>query len=277
VLVADNGSSDGTLEYLMGLDWVTVVSLAERRSRIEEERRKLRAAAESLWRRLERYEEGLPQRERTLVSALRAEISPDPKPLDDERLAEHGATLDWLVAQARTPLVLTLDSDVEFLAPGWLSEMIELLESRQLSALGPYEPGHGGYRARLAPYLLLVRADVLRRLRTSFRGFARFRSEEEFRRWSARRPSFTMEPGELATYPTAAIYPTAAAILERLEAEQEPWATLPEPIAAKIIHRGHMSWAGGEENYMLHAPARFRRHHELAVAEVRERLREYGQ
>ncbi len=175
----------------------------------------------------------------------------------------------------RSPLVLTLDSDVEFVAPGWLSEMVQLLERGGLAALGRYEPGRHGYRPRLAPYALLLRTRAVRALGVSFRGVASFGSVEERDRWASRPPSFTMEPDELALYPTAQIYPTGAMLFERLQDAGLRWGNLPPPVAAKLVHRGHMSWASGEEDYMLGAPPRFRDHHAAALAEVRVRLRRY--
>ena len=103
-------------------------------------------------------------------------------------LMSHGAALDWLVTKVRTPFFLTLDSDVEFLATGWLTEMLNLMEQMALVALGEYEPGQGGYRERLAPYILLLRTAFIRALCTSFRGFVRIEDPAEAQRWQALSP-----------------------------------------------------------------------------------------
>ncbi|MFD5620038.1 glycosyltransferase family 2 protein [Streptomyces yangpuensis] len=54
VLVADNGSTDGTLEDLRQLEWLTVVSLDERRRRAREEAAQARRTLEKLRRELAR-------------------------------------------------------------------------------------------------------------------------------------------------------------------------------------------------------------------------------
>jgi hypothetical protein len=198
VLVADNGSRDGTLRYLRGLPWLTVFSLAERRREI--------AGAST----------------------------------------EHGATLDWLAARVDTPFFMTLDSDVEFQMSGWLGAMLRLAESDNLAALGTYEPPLAGYRARLAPSVLLVRTATYRALNTSLRPFVRILDPVEAARWQSRKPRENLEIGELESYRTASFYPTAAAFFEQLEASGARWRDLPSSIASSFVHLGHMSWASGE-------------------------------
>jgi glycosyltransferase involved in cell wall biosynthesis len=227
VLVADNGSIDGTLADLQALPWLTVIPLEERR-----------AAAER---------DGL-----------------DPAGPD---FTEHGATLDWLAAHVETPYFLTLDADVEFLAPGWLSAMLDLAQRERLDALGLYEPGIGSYRPRLAPYVLLFATATFRSLATSFRGYTRIDDPEEARRWRSRPRSQELSPEEAATYRTAAFYSTAAALFERLTHHGSCWSDLPPAIAAGFLHLGHMSWAAGEPSQQNDHAAR--------LTYVRSRLRSY--
>jgi len=163
VLVADNGSTDGTLQDLRALPWLTVFSVEDRQ---------------------------------TTSTA-------------------HGPALDWLAARVRTRYFLTLDSDVEFLAPGWLGYMLELAETQDLTALGVYEPGVARVRERLAPFVLLMRAAEFRKLYVSFQPFIRIDDAEEAQRWLARRPrvdrDYNLDADEAASYHTAAVYPTGGA------------------------------------------------------------------
>jgi hypothetical protein len=217
VLVADNGSTDGTLADLRAIDWLDVISLAERRK-----------------------------------GACPA--SP-----------EHGATLDWLAQQVRTPFFLTLDSDVEFHCSGWLSDMLELAERNELAALGVLEPGIGAYRPRLAPFALLLRTAVFRELGTSFRSFVRIEDAAETARWRARSRSENLDQAEVESYQSAAFYSTGAAVFEQLQKTRAPWSDLPQALSCKFTHHGHMSWAARERR---RPPAE----HAREVAYIRQRL-----
>ena len=223
VFVADNGSTDGALEELRR--WpVDVVTLPERVAR---ERRRLardRAAAARA---------GV---EHLLVDALAAEPDPD-------EMREHGATLDWLVSRVRTEYALVLDSDVEFKAPV-VDEMVALADSRGLDALGLHEAGRGGYRPRLAPYVLLLRTVVVRELGVSFRGGSTTEDPEEQARWFAHARQWELDPADIDRFPTTRIYPTAAHLFERLDDTGHRWADLPDELARRFHHYGHLSWGG---------------------------------
>jgi hypothetical protein len=221
--------------------------------------------------RLETYAAGLPANQRELLVA--GQFKP-PEPLDDARLTLHCETLDWLAARVQTPFFLTLDSDVEFLATGWLSEMLDLASRDDLVALGQYEPGRAGYRPRLAPYVLLVRTAAFRALRASFRGHARIADPDEARRWRARPPSLNLDLEELASFRKAMFYTTGAAFFERLEQSGARWSDLPAAIARKFHHLGHMSWAADEQDTLPGTPA-LRRAHATRLAYVRQRLDQY--
>lgn len=231
IFVADNGSTDGTLEDLRALDGVDVVSLPQRLALLRHQQELDRQA-------VARIGPGSPDTARVLSAAL-DEREPHP-----EGIAEHGATVDWLLARVRTPYALVLDSDVEFRVPGTIAGMLELAEGRRLAALGLHEPGHGGYRPRLAPYVLLLRTDVVRALGTSFRGCTLTDDAEEARRWHDYAGRFEMDPAEVALFPATRIYPTGARFFERLVETGLPWSDLPPALAGSFHHFGHLSWGG---------------------------------
>jgi hypothetical protein len=159
---------------------------------------------------------------------------------------------------------------VEFLAPGWLGDMLELAETRDLTALGVYEPGVAGVRERLAPFLLLTRRAEFRKLDVSFQPFIRIDDAEEAQRWLARPPGldrdYNLDANEAASYPTAAFYPTGAALFERLRSTDARWANLSEAIACKVRYLGHMSWAA------TRGTSTQRTDHAVCLTYVRERL-----
>ncbi len=236
VWVADNGSTDGTLDDLLEMSWLSVIPLTVRRA-----------------------------------------LAPAAAGAPDAEITSHGATLDWLAVRVRTPFFLTLDSDVEFLEAGWLTDMLDLMAGEDLDALGVYEPGFRGYRPRLAPYVLLLRTATFHAVRASFLPFVRIEDAEEARRWQARPRGFQVQFEEIAAYRTAAFYPTAAYLFERLCEGGARWRDLPAALAAKFQHLGHMSWAPGTPD-VGGAP----RGGDLAggqaakLAYVQERLRRYG-
>lgn len=225
VLVADNGSTDGTLEYLRSLRWLTVFPLEQR-------------------------------------------VGDGPG-----QPTGHGPTLDWLAARVETEWFLTLDSDVEFLHPNWLSRMLELAEGEDLVALGELEPAVVNYRARLAPYVLLLRTAAFASLATSFQGFTRFEDPEEARRFVERGQMYRIDASELAEYPGATLYPTAARLLEELERSGSRWQATPAEILGMYRHIGHMSWGGNDEP--IPGADAFRAEYDTGLAYVRERLRLY--
>jgi glycosyltransferase involved in cell wall biosynthesis len=213
VWVADNGSTDGTLEYLQSLDWLRVFPLAARPG----------------------------------------------------ACTDHGSTLDWLTARVQTPYLVTLDSDVEFLARGWLSDMLIFAHDADVDALGVFEPAVGAYRERLAPYVLLLRTAALRMLATSFRSFVRIEDPLEAARWQTRPARENLELAEVETYRTAAFYPTGAAVFEQLRQRGLSWASLPPDLESSFRHIGHMSWADTESG-------RLRTQHTVRQRYIRARL-----
>lgn len=239
VLVADNGSTDGTLDDLRALPWVRVIPLEER-----------------------------------MAECLIAGGQSQAGALTPALLTRHGVTLDWLARQVTTPFFLTLDSDVEFMAGGWLSAMVAFAMQEELVALGVYEPGMAGYRPRLAPYVLLMRTAPFRSLGLSFQSFVRIEDPAEAARWRARGHSFQVADQELASYHSASFYATGAALFERLEQTDARWAALSDDIADRFRHLGHMSWAADTAGDVPGA-ADLHTDHDAKLAYVRARLRQY--
>jgi hypothetical protein len=260
VLVADNGSTDGTLEWLQSRSFVTVVPLDERRRLIVAERAWQRSVLAAVEQRAS-APDSVHQRLRAL------DTSPP------GTLTEHAATLDWLAQQVDTPYFLTLDSDVEFLADGWLEAMLALMERDGLAALGPLEPGRPQYRHRLAPHLLLVRTSAFRSVNGTFRGTCRSDDARERERWLATRSSWYLDFDELAMFPGVTAYPPGAVLLEQFERSGHRWAALPASISARYVHYGAMSWGGASDDDG--GAAAMRADHPAHMARVRERLLAY--
>ena len=260
ILVADNGSTDGTLEWLQTLQHVDVVSLEERRRLM---------AAERAWRR--RVLAGLERRGAAPTSVER-NLRHDGQPLP-RQLTEHGATLDWLAHQAATPYFLTLDSDVEFLADSWLEDMVGLMERDGLAALGALEPGRPQYRARLAPHLMLLRTDAFRSVNGTFRGATEAADDSENERWRATRSSWYLDLDDLADFPTVVVSPPGAVLLDQLERAGLRWAPITADIATRYVHYGAMSWGGAADEDG--GAAAMRADHDERAALVTRRLLAY--
>lgn len=206
VYVADNGSTDGALDELRAFPSVQAVTLEQR------------------------------------LALLAADAHTDVTSANRSAVAEHGATLDWLMARVDTTFTLVLDSDVEFRGPDVIAELVAFADRYALDAVGEFEPGWYGYRPRLAPYLLLLRTETVRNLHTSFRGFTEIADPAEYARWAAGAHRYEVPPEEFATYRTMRCYPTAARLFERLTEERLAWKEIPDGLAERVRHFGHMSW-----------------------------------
>jgi hypothetical protein len=168
----------------------------------------------------------------------------------DAVLSSHGATLDWAAARVRTPYLLTLDSDVEFLRDRWLGRLLEEMEGDgSLAAIGPYEPGGRGSQPRLAPHLFLLRTEAVRDLGTSFRGCTVVTDPDEATRWRARPTTWRVDESELATaFPSARLYSTGGLLFEALDASPRwRWRPTPDDVAVAYRHWGHQSWGLTDE------------------------------
>jgi glycosyltransferase involved in cell wall biosynthesis len=250
IVVADNGSTDGTLEWLRTVDGIDVVALDERARVLADEHEWRRSVAAALVRR----GAGSTATARRLLGDGAAAPVPS---------TEHGATLDWLVAHATTPYVVTLDSDVELLADGWLEAALAVMHRDGLAAFGSLEPGRGQYRPRLALHLLLIRTDAVRRVNGTFRGTFRCDDPDERERWRARRTGWAIDLDDLDAFPGVIVYPPGAQLLEALDAAGERWAAFPADIEQRYVHYGHLSWGGADGG------------HRARRAAVRDRLVAY--
>lgn len=264
ILVADNSSTDGTLEFLRSLPWVTVFSIEQRLAIYGREN------GESVaWANLQKEENpnDLVTCAPVSTNVPIQELAPD----SDTFLMGHGQTLDWLTARVDTPFFLTLDSDVEFLDRGWLSEMLELMKRETVDVIGQLELGNDVCQPRLTPDLMLIRTAAFRELSTSLAAFTWLENAEEALRWSAQPHSPVFNRAELAGYSNIRIYDAAAYFFENLQKNGKRWLSIPESTANKFHHLGHMSWASdiSEElptSRLLHDQFRARQSY------IRERL-----
>ncbi|MFI6107534.1 glycosyltransferase family 2 protein [Streptomyces sp. NPDC051310] len=271
VLVADNGSTDGTLDDLRRLDWVTVFSLDERKRRAREEALEARRTLRKLKKKMDALFAECPAGQRSLLEKLTTGVE-IVLPTDSE-LCQHSTALDWLAPQVDTPYFLLLDSDVEFLAPGWLSDLVDLAEAEGLAAVGEFEPGRFPCQDRLATYLLLLRTDAFRGLGVPFRQVLRFGDPREEERWYARARHHVLDPSAFDGFPSAAFYDTAAALFEEMQRQGVPWKPFPPGVAAKFRHLGQMSWsADAHDDYV--GVELLRAHVRVAGEYARTRLRD---
>ncbi|MGV9836485.1 glycosyltransferase [Nocardia niigatensis] len=163
-------------------------------------------------------------------------------------LTRHSVALDDLAASASSRYVLCLDSDVEFLRVGWLSQLLSEADNHGLAAVGEYEPAIGCYQPRLAPHMLLVRTAAIRAYGLSFAGYAAVDDPEEAARF-VRRPhesTYRLTLQEVTSYRSARIYPPGAKLLEMLTTARLPWRPMPKQVLASYNHLGHMSWGDAD-------------------------------
>jgi hypothetical protein len=258
VLLADQGSVDGTLDDLRRLDWATVWSLDERKQLAQADLAQVRRDIHQLSADLDSFAAKLPDRQRSLLEQLRGRI--DVTLPDDEELCQHANALDWLVTKVETPYFLLLDSDVEFHESRWLTDLVDLAEREGLAAVGEYEPDRFPNQPRLAAYLLLVRTDVFRSLRVSFRPVLHFDDPDEERHWHARAHGLMLQPSDFDGYRSAVFYDTAAVLFKRIQQNALRWRSFPPDVAGKFHHLAHMSWAAAIDSDHVSAAEKYAEH-----------------
>jgi hypothetical protein len=183
---------------------------------------------------------------------------------------EHAEALDWLVRRVSTPFFITLDSDVEFLRRGWLTDILSFMEREDLAAVGEFEPEVLSSRPRLAPYLLGLRTASFLAWKSSFRGSVRFARHDELVRWRNRNRMVCVDVQELAAFPTATLYPVGAILFESMQEHNAKWAETPKHLRSKYRHLGHMSWANDENE--VRGTTRMISHHKEMKRYVTRRL-----
>jgi hypothetical protein len=241
VLVADNGSTDGTLEDMRLLNWLRVYSLADRRLDMEAKAERARILLKRVDDALDDLSASISEPERHILQKMRRKANVVVPTLEEMR--HHAPALNWLASHVETRYFLLLDSDVEFLQPGWLSELIAIAEQEDLGAIGEYEPGQYPCMPRLATYLLLIRTDTFRSLKTSFSSELRFSDDHERQRWYSQQHDDVLAASAFDGYSSAAFYDTAALLFEGIVRRGIAWRPFPATTAAKFRHFGHMTWS----------------------------------
>lgn len=156
---------------------------------------------------------------------LRLERSPGPR--------RHAQWLDGWLGSCRADLAVFVDSDVEFLRPGWLRTLVEHAERRGaalvcaefLAESRDFIEPVGGQRVRLAgrpaPWLLLLEPGRLRPLGVGFD----FHADRE------------------ADVPEGTIaYDVGARLFAELPARGLPWAVMPRRYRRFYRHYRGLSW-----------------------------------
>jgi hypothetical protein len=248
-LVADNGSTDGILADLKRTPWLRVFSLEERKRELSVTCAEAQCIEPALAARLDRFAAQLPPNQRALLDKMRVELDFEVPP--DEELRHHAPALDWLTSKVATPFFVLLDSDVEFLASGWLSDLVTLAEREGLAAVGEYEGPYHPCRPRLATYLLFIRTEAFKSLSVPFQSRLIFGHKQEERRWYSSTRNHVLDPSKFDGYPSAAFYDTGALFFEKMQQAGLKWATFPDSIASKFRHLGQMTWsADADDDYV---------------------------
>lgn len=157
---------------------------------------------------------------------------------------EHAAWLDHWVATSPARYALFVDSDVEFLRPGWLESMMStMLAAGHALVCSEFLPGVDAWfderfgitvdvAARPAPWLLLVDVEALRPLRTSF--------------------AFTTQPHPGGTGRDQWL-DVGARVLQDVEAAGRTWAVMGGDFRSNYVHFGGRSWASRRQRPLASA------------------------
>jgi hypothetical protein len=148
---------------------------------------------------------------------------------------KHADWLDMWLAECATPWALFVDSDIEFLDSGWLSETLavantsrsplvcEHLSPSDADYVSPINGVHLSLAARPSPWFLLLDADVGRQTKVSFAG--------------TQLPDPTT--GDMISYDVG------GRLLHELRDRGHEAVQVPASIADKLVHYGGLSWLPG--------------------------------
>ena len=154
----------------------------------------------------------------------------------------HADWLDGWLAGCQSRWALFIDSDMEFLAEGWLREAVAVAEEAGARLvceyLSPSDPHyvspingvHLSLAARPSPWFLLVEAPVAREVDVSFAGT----------KWTDQVTG------------RATSYDVGGRLLEALQQSGHRAVQLPQQTRAKMVHYGGLSWLPGGRGVNRH-------------------------
>ena len=239
LLIADNDSDDGTLEFIKTLPFAREYSIEERIRTFSE-------VGENQFINIRRSEKdhGL-----VIKSPVRSkEDMGELEPSFVDFFMGHGQTLDWLARQVDTPFFVTLDSDVEFYASEWLSNAISIMKENNIDVMGQLHPGNGICQPRLTPDILFIRKSKFIQLSASLASFTWGGEKEKALMWAFQKHSPAFSENEVVGYTDIRIYDTAAFFFECVKKAGVRWMETPETVKKMYSHLGHMSWASNSAN-----------------------------
>lgn len=269
VLVADNGCDAEARAYLSAQQWIRLFPLEERITASHQEHEAAARVLASLWTEMGAVQLSLTAAERRLLTLLQSRVHPEPA-LSPEDQAQLGQTIDFLLPQVRTRYTVLVDSDVEFIEPGWLSDMVEMMNDNDIDLFGFLEPARHPIQERFATFVLAMRTAEILALDCSFATSLSFGAPAEATIWHSRNYGKFLDTTAFTDFPTARFHDTAAQVYESARAHGLNCTEFPSRWRRKFLHLEHMAWADSTDDSYAGADAlRHHRHRALAYARAR--------
>jgi hypothetical protein len=267
--VADNGCDVEGGAFLAAQRWIRIFPVADRISADYAEYQTSIEALESTWAKLATIRTTLNDRERRVLDELTRRVKADP-PQSAEDIAQLGQTIDWMLPKVTTRYAVLVDCDVEFRYPGWLSEIVKLMDRSRIDLLGFVEPTPHPVAERFATFVLAMRTHEICALQRSFATHLEFDDCLEAARWHAQPHGKFLDTTAFDDYPTARFYDTAARVYEAAQRQGLRCAEFPAQWRERFLHLGHMAWSDKiDESYQGWGSLRFQRQQALAYAQSR--------
>ena len=269
VIVADNGCDAEAVAYLSAQDWIRLVSLEERIAGSDAAYEESVAILESIWSRIRLHESTFAESERRVAAAIQQRVKAQPPP-DVDDLAQLGETIDWMLPEVTTRYAVLVDSDVEFRHPGWLHDIIEMMDEQSIDLFGFPEPVRHPIQERFATYILAMRAETIRGVGCSFATSLVFDDDADRERWHAQSHSRFLDTTAFNSYPSARFYDTASRVYHAALQNGLRCEAFPEAWRDRFYHLGHMAWSGQiDDSYARADDLRGHRSQALQYAESR--------
>jgi MoaA/NifB/PqqE/SkfB family radical SAM enzyme len=230
LLVADTGSEDGTLDYLRGLSWLELHTLAERQASAQALDEAARAAFGT-------HSNTLDYLAEQVNSEYFLTLDSDVELLEDGWLSRLIAAADRDSLAAIGEYEPRRGNIMPRLAPHMLLVRTSVFRKHRLS---------------FAPSVVIQDSEDVSR-------FERFLADEQ--------PTHGDLTVEVAgRFPSARFYTTASMLFSRLQTQGVRWCAIPPDMRSAYRHFGHMSWSGhdpvlGEEHMRSLAQIRARLDH----------------